>query len=237
MAEDLPAAASIRIAVDGGSVSALLEAPPGARACCVLAHGAGAGMRHPFMEAAAAGLAQRSIATLRYQFPYMERGSKRPDSPEAAQAAVRAAVAEAARRLPKLPLFAGGKSFGGRMTSRTQAAGALPGVHGLIFLGFPLHAPGKPAEERGRHLADVNVPMLFLQGTRDEFASIDLLGPLAVGVGGTLRLFDGADHSFHVPARSGRKDAAVMEELLDVIAGWIEATLRTATASAPRPGS
>jgi len=221
----------------GPSVSGLLDAPQGARACYVVGHGAGAGMAHPFMAAVADGLAQRGIATLRYQFPYMERGGKRPDTPKVAQAVVRAAVAEAARRLPQLPLFAGGKSFGGRMTSQAQAAAPLPRVLGLAFLGLPLHAPGKPTAERARHLAEVGVPMLFLQGTRDEFASLELLRPLVARIGATLRLFDDADHSFHVPARTGRKDAAVMAELLDVLAGWIEATRARPTASRPRPGS
>jgi hypothetical protein len=216
----------VTIAIPGAeTVSGLLDVPAHARACYVLAHGAGAGMEHAFMAAAAQGLAQRGVATLRYQFPYMERGGKRPDTPKVAQAAVRAAVAEAARRLPKLPLFAGGKSFGGRMTSQAQAAEPLPGVLGLAFLGFPLHAPGKPTAERGRHLDGVRVPMLFLQGTRDDFASLELLRPLAGQLGATLRLFDDADHSFHVPARTGRKDAAVMAEMLDVLAGWIATVL------------
>ena len=218
-------------------ISGLLDAPVGARACCVLAHGAGAGMRHPFMAAVAEGLAQRGIATLRYQFPYMERGSKRPDTPKVAQAAVRAAVEEAARRLPRLPLFAGGKSFGGRMTSQAQAAAPLPGVLGLAFLGFPLHAPGKPTVDRARHLGEVRVPMLFLQGTRDDFASLELLQPLVAQLGASLRLFEDADHSFHVPKRSGRKDAAVMAEMLDVLAGWMATVGGGFTASAPRPGS
>lgn len=189
-------------------------------------------MRHPFLQAVAAGLAQRGVATLRYQFPYMERGSKRPDPPKVAHAAVRAAVHEAARRVPRCPLFAGGKSFGGRMTSQAQAAAPLAGVRGLVFLGFPLHAPGKASAERGAHLADVGVPMLFLQGTRDDFAQLDLLQPLVTQVGATLRLFDDADHSFHVPRRSGRTDAAVLAELLDVTAGWMEATGRTAGVAA-----
>ena len=158
---------------DGASVSGLLQAPPQARACYVLAHGAGAGMTHPFMAAVADGLAERGIATLRYQFLYMERGSKRPDPPKLAHAAVRAAVAEAAQRLPKLPLIAGGKSFGGRMTSQAQAAAPLPGVRGLAFLGFPLHPAKQPSRERGKHLSDVKIPMLFLQGTRDALASRD----------------------------------------------------------------
>ncbi len=217
----------IRIAFDGGPVSALLRTPQNARACYVVAHGAGAGMRHPFMAAVADGLAGRGIATLRYQFPYMERGSKRPDSPRVAQAAVRAAVAEAASRLPKLPLIAGGKSFGGRMTSQAQAEAPLPGVRGLAFLGFPLHPPGQPGDERAAHLAKVRIPMLFLQGTRDEFASLKYLKPLIkrLGTRATLKLFDDANHSFHVPAKSGRTDAEVMNALLDALAAWTDRTI------------
>src|SRR5437773_4566642 len=162
---------------DAQRVSGLLQAPSDARACYVLAHGAGAGMAHPFMTAIANGLAERGIATLRYQFPYMEQGSKRPDSPKLAHATVRAAVIEASRLVPDLALFAGGKSFGGRMTSQAQAESPLPGVRGLLFLGFPLHPPGRPSDERGRHLFDVQVPMLFLQGTRDDLASLLLLRP------------------------------------------------------------
>ncbi|HUR40037.1 MAG TPA: alpha/beta family hydrolase [Verrucomicrobiae bacterium] len=209
----------------GATVSGLLALPARARALYVLAHGAGAGMAHPFMAAVAEGLALRRIATLRWQFPYMERGSKRVDSAKDAQAAVRAAVDEATRLAPRLPLFAGGKSFGGRMTSQAQAATPLPGVRGLVFLGFPLHPPGKPGDERGAHLAQVSVPMLFLQGARDKLASLDLLQPMVVQLGATLRLFEHADHSFHVPARSGKKDAAVMAEALDVMSGWIETLL------------
>src|SRR5213596_2448443 len=163
---------------DAHRVSGLLQAPPEAHACYVMAHGAGAGMAHPFMAAIANGLAERGIATLRYQFPYMEQGSKRPDAPKLAHAAVRAAVLEASRLVPELALFAGGKSFGGRMTSQAQAASPLPGVCGLAFLGFPLHPPGQPSEERGKHLFEVQIPMLFLQGTRDDFAQLQLLEPL-----------------------------------------------------------
>jgi predicted alpha/beta-hydrolase family hydrolase len=204
-------------------VSGLLQLPPQARACYVLAHGAGAGMTHPFMAAVANGLAERGIATLRYQFPYMEKGSKRPDSPKVAQATVRAAVLEAARVAPNIPFFAGGKSFGGRMTSRAQAESPLPAVRGLVFLGFPLHVPGQPSDERAKHLFDVQIPMLFLQGTRDEFAKLDLLEPLCEKLGPrtTLKLFQDADHSFHVLARTGRKDAEVKAELLDKLAEWI----------------
>jgi len=208
---------------DAQRVSGLLVVPPGARACYVLAHGAGAGMAHPFMAQVSAGLAERSIATLRYQFPYMERRAKRPDPPALAHKAVRAAVAEAARRLPGFALVAGGKSFGGRMTSQAQAAAPLPGVRGLAFLGFPLHSAGKPSEERARHLFDVRVPMLFLQGSRDALADLSLLRPLVERLGGhaSLRVFENADHSFHVPARSGRRDADVRREMLDALAAWI----------------
>ena len=204
-------------------VSGLLIVPPGARACYVLAHGAGAGMAHPFMAQVSAGLAERGIASLRYQFPYMERRAKRPDAPALAQAAVRAAVTEAARRLPGFALVAGGKSFGGRMTSQAQAASPLPGVRGLAFLGFPLHPAGKPSDERARHLADVRVPMLFLQGSRDALADLALLRPVIERLGdrASLRVFEDADHSFHVPARSGRRDADVLRDLLDALAAWI----------------
>jgi predicted alpha/beta-hydrolase family hydrolase len=210
---------------DGTQISALLQAPHAARSCLVFAHGAGAGMQHAFMAAFAGDLADRGIATLRYQFPYMERGSKRTDPPAVAHAAVRAAVAEAARLAPGIALVAGGKSFGGRMTSQAQAATALAGVRGLVFIGFPLHPAGKPADARGAHLRDVAVPMLFLQGTRDALADLALLRPLVAHLGtrATLRLFDDADHAFHVPARTGRKDAEVRAEVADAVATWIDA--------------
>src|SRR5947208_10647552 len=209
---------------DAQRVSGLLQAPPEARVCYVLAHGAGAGMAHPFMAAVANGLAERSIATLRYQFPYMEQGSRRPDAPKLAHATVRAAVVEASRLVPELVLFAGGKSFGGRMTSQAQAAAPLPGVRGLVFFGFPLHPAKKPADERAQHLRQVDVPMLFLQGTRDELADLTLLRPFVERLGerAALTEFDQADHSFHVPASSGRRDADVRAEMLDVTAAWIE---------------
>jgi uncharacterized protein len=204
-------------------VSGLLSAPPGARACYVLAHGAGAGMAHPFMAQVSAGLAERGVASLRYQFPYMERRAKRPDPPALAHATVRAAVAEAARRLPDFALVAGGKSFGGRMTSQAQSLAPLPRVRGLAFLGFPLHPAGKPSDERARHLFDVRVPMLFVQGSRDALADLALLRPVVDKLGdrASLRVFEDADHSFHVPARSGRRDADVRRELLDALAAWI----------------
>jgi predicted alpha/beta-hydrolase family hydrolase len=208
---------------DSNAVSALLLRPTQARAVYVFAHGAGAGMTHSSMEAIAVGLAERNIATLRYQFLYMEKGSKRPDPPAIAHATVRSAVTEAARRCGELPLFAGGKSFGGRMTSQAQAKAPLTGVRGLVFLGFPLHAAGKPSRERASHLAEVKIPMLFLQGTRDALAELVLLEPVVkeLGARATLHLVKEADHSFHVLKRSGRNDADVMAELLDTFAGWI----------------
>jgi uncharacterized protein len=205
------------------SVSALLTRPSQARACFVFAHGAGAGMTHPFMETVATGLGERGVATLRYQFPYMEKGGRRPDSPAIAHAAVRAAVAEAGRCCAGLILIAGGKSFGGRMTSQAQALEPLAGVHGLAFLGFPLHPAGKPSSDRASHLADVHIPMLFAQGTRDNLAEMKLLEPVVKGLGGSASLYPvaEADHSFHVPARSGRDDREVMSDILDTLAGWI----------------
>jgi predicted alpha/beta-hydrolase family hydrolase len=217
-----PKAVTITLA-DAQRVSGLLQVPRDPRACYVLAHSAGAGMTHPFMAAIAEGLAERGIATLRFQFLYMEQGSKRPDSPKLAHAAVRAAVLEAAKRLPGIALFAGGKSFGGRMTSQAQAASSLADVRGLVFLGFPLHPAGKPSNERAKHLFDVKIPMLFLQGTRDALADLPLLKPLVRKLGrrAALRLFPDADHSFHVPVRSGCKDAEVRAELLDAMTDWM----------------
>jgi predicted alpha/beta-hydrolase family hydrolase len=207
---------------DAHRVSALSQRPRDARACYVMAHGAGAGMTHRFMQSMSDAFADRGIATLRYQFPYMEQGSRRPDAPKLAQATVRAAVAEASRRMPELDLFAGGKSFGGRMTSQAQAASPLPVVRGLIFLGFPLHPAGKPSDERAAHLLEVHIPMLFLQGTRDELADLSLLKAVTARLGSpaTLKLFDEADHSFHVPARTGRKDTEVMAAVADALAEW-----------------
>ena len=218
----------VTIAVDAGrQVSGLLLAPEGARACYVLAPGAGAGMRHPFMANVANELAARGVATLRYQFPYMEQGSRRPDPPALAHATVRAAVAEAKRRLLACPLVAGGKSFGGRMTSQAQAAQPLPNVRGLVFLGFPLHPPGKPSVDRAAHLADVRIPMLFVQGTRDDLADLALIQALTerLGANAALHLFTEADHSFHVPVRSGRTDATVLSEIAGVTTAWIDTTI------------
>jgi uncharacterized protein len=215
------------------SVSALLIRPKQARACFVFAHGAGAGITHPFMETVATGLCERDVATLRYQFPYMERASRRPDPPAVAHAAVRAAVAEAGRCCPGLLLIAGGKSFGGRMTSQAQALEPLAGVDGLAFLGFPLHPAGKPSTDRAKHLAEVSIPMLFMQGTRDNLAEVKLLEPVVASLGpsASLRLVAEADHSFHAPARSGRNDSEVMHEILGTFAGWIEAIEAKGTAS------
>ena len=209
-------------------VSGLLRTPPNARACYVLAHGAGAGMDHPFMTAVAAELAKRHIATLRYQFPYMERQSRRPDPPQMAQATVRTATAAALKWLPKLPLIAGGKSFGGRMTSQAQAKAPLENVRGLAFLGFPLHPTGRPSHDRAEHLFDVKIPMLFLQGTRDTLASLDELQPVCKKLGklATLKLLAGADHSFHVPARTGRDDTQVLSETLDAFSDWLDDVIR-----------
>ena len=213
---------ALKIEVGSGQVSGLLVTPEAPRAAYVFAHGAGAGMTHAFMEAVAQELGERGIATLRYQFPYMEQGGKRPDPPKVAHAAVRAAVAKAKQLLPGTPLVAGGKSFGGRMTSQAEALGPL-GVRGLAFFGFPLHAAGAPSSDRAAHLFDVRVPMLFLQGTRDALAELSLLKPLAKKLGkvATLHLVDDADHSFHVPAKSGRKDAQVRAEILDAFAAWV----------------
>jgi predicted alpha/beta-hydrolase family hydrolase len=181
-------------------------------------------MGHRFLAAVASELASRGIASLRYQFPYMERRSRRPDPPAVCHATVRAAVAEAAALAPRLPLFAGGKSFGGRMTSQAQALEPLAGVRGLAFLGFPLHPPGQPSDARGQHLHDVRIPLLFLQGTRDDFARPEFIEPLVARLGdrAVLKVFADADHSFHVPARSGRTDADVRVELIMTLAEWIE---------------
>jgi predicted alpha/beta-hydrolase family hydrolase len=219
---------SVSFAVEGGAqVSALLHLPPAARACYVLAHGAGAGMHHPFMSAAATELGVLGIATLRYQFPYMERGSRRPDAPALCHATVRAAVAEAARLAPALPLVAGGRSFGGRMTSQAQAFEPLPGVRGLAFLGFPLHPAGRPGDSRADHLSRVQVPMSFLQGTRDALAERALVEALVtrLGLRASIVWAPDADHSFHVAARTGRADADVRSELLQALSRWVDTLL------------
>ncbi len=220
----MTASVEVRIAVDerAGDVSGLLLRPDGARLLYVLAHGAGAGMRHPFLEVVAQRLAERSIATLRYQFPYMEQRARRPDPPAVAAATVRAVVIDAARVAPGLALVAGGKSFGGRMTSTAQAEEPLPGVRGLVFLGFPLHPPGRPGDSRAEHLARVQIPMLFLQGDRDQFADLTLLKPVLEGLGerATLHLVEGGDHSFHVLKRSGRTDLEVIADLVETIVAW-----------------
>lgn len=206
-----------------GSVSGLLDLPPDPKACYVFAHGAGAGMHHSFMSDIAAGLVARNVAVLRYQFPYMEQGSRRPDTPKVAHHAVRSAVAFAARRVPGVPLFAGGKSYGGRMTSQAHSAEPLPGVVGLLFIGFPLHPAGKPSVERAAHLDAIEIPMLFLQGTRDTLAELGLVREVMekLGTRATLHVVEGGDHSFHVLARSGRTDAEVRTELVDTAVAWM----------------
>lgn len=208
----------------GATTSGLLQAPTKAEAAYVFAHGAGAAMDHGFMTAIAQGLAERGIATLRFNFPFMEQGSKRTDPPAVAQAAIRAAVAEAVRQWPGLPLFAGGKSYGGRMTTQAQAAEALPGVRGIVLVGFPLHPAGKPSTDRAAHLAGVKLPMLFLQGTRDALAEMDLMRETTASLGtrASLHVVEGADHAFHVLVRSGRNDGQVREELLDTMSAWMK---------------
>ncbi|SFI85775.1 alpha/beta hydrolase family protein [Bradyrhizobium sp. cf659] len=207
-----------------GTVSAILTQPDNARACYVLAHGAGADMRHAFMEKVAAGLADRGIATLRFNFLYMEKKLGRPDQPAVAHAAIRAAVAEATRLCPGLKLVAGGKSFGGRMTSQAQSRAALPDVKGLAFLGFPLHPDKKPSSERAEHLAGIAIPMLFLQGTRDGLADLGHLRPViaALGSKATLHEVEGGDHSFAVLKKSGRTNDEALTEVLDTLAAWID---------------
>jgi predicted alpha/beta-hydrolase family hydrolase len=211
------------IPVGSESISGLLLRPPSAKALYLFAHGAGAGMTHPAMESNAQGLAARGIATLRYQFLYMEKGLRRPDPPRLAHAAVRSAAAKAVELAPDLPLFAGGRSFGGRMTSQAQAEQPLPGARGLAFLGFPLHPAGKPGVERAEHLSRVQVPMLFVSGERDALAELGLLKPIVAGLGesATLHLVRHADHSFTVPARSGRTSADAEAEALDALAEWM----------------
>jgi predicted alpha/beta-hydrolase family hydrolase len=221
------ATTEMKFAVTGGvAVSGLLVAPPGAKSLIVFGHGAGAGMRHAFMERMATRLAVRSIATLRYQFPYMEAGKSRPDTRELLLATVRAAVGEVARL--ELPTFAGGKSMGGRMTSLAASEAALPHVRGLVFFGFPLHPAGNPSTSRAEHLSAVSVPMLFLPGTRDDLADLELLRPICDELGrrATLHVVDSADHSFHVLKRSGRTDDEVLDELADTVVAWTDALIR-----------
>jgi len=213
---------AVSIPVGEHQVSGLLVRPSSARALYLFAHGAGTNMIHPSMESNAHGLAERDIATLRYNFLYTEKGGRRPDPPKLAHVAVRAAAAKALELAPDIPIFAGGRSFGGRMTSQAQAEGPLPGVRGLAFIGFPLHPAGKPAIERADHLAGVRVPMLFVSGSRDALAEVDLLRPVVGGLGrlATLHLVDQADHSLKVAAKSGRTGIEAEAEALDAIADW-----------------
>ncbi len=218
-------AATLEVDVtDSIRVSAEIVAPRASRACYVFAHGAGAGMNHAFMTTVAQALADLGIASVRFQFPYMERGSRRTDPPPLCHTTIRAAVAAAASRFPGTPLIAGGRSFGGRMTSQAQALQALPGVRGLVFLGFPLHPAGRPDTTRAAHLNDVAVPMLFVQGTRDELATRSLLEPMVEQLGprATLHWLNEADHSFRVPARSGRKQPEVIAEALHAVSQWLD---------------
>ncbi|HWN69956.1 MAG TPA: alpha/beta family hydrolase [Haliangium sp.] len=214
----------LRLSVEGGTLDARLHEPPSARALYVMAHGAGAGMDHPFLDSMSARLAARGVATLRFQFPYMQAGSKRPDPPRVLLAAVRAALDAAGAAMPGVPLVAGGKSMGGRMTSQLMAADAHPAVRGLVFLGFPLHPAGKLGRARGDHLASVQAPMLFLQGTRDTLADLDLVRAVLAGLGerATLHVVEGGDHSFDVLKRSGRDREQVHDELADTIAAWLD---------------
>lgn len=216
---------SFEVSEEIGSVSAILRRDDDARCLLVLAHGAGAGMRHVFMEALVARLAEYGVATLRYQFPYMEAGGRRPDAKPKLHATVRAAVHAGRRLAPDLPVFAGGKSMGGRMTSEAASSAPIEGLRGIVFVGFPLHPAGKPGTQRGDHLDGVSEPTLFLQGTRDRLADLELLRPVldrVAGAGGqpTLRVVEGADHGFHVLKRSGRTDEEVMDELARTVGEW-----------------
>jgi predicted alpha/beta-hydrolase family hydrolase len=219
-----------------GRVSALLQKPVRPKACLILAHGAGAGMQHPYLAALADAMADLGIASLRYQFPYMENHSKRPDAPAICQATVRAAAVLAHELMPSLALFAAGKSFGGRMTSQAQAASPLAHVLGIAFFGYPLHPPKQPADSRAEHLMRIKIPLLFLQGTRDAFAERSWLEPVVAKVGpsATLTWVEDADHSFHVPARSGRTDDQVRAEMLDALVRWMELVIRGGSAKAAR---
>jgi predicted alpha/beta-hydrolase family hydrolase len=222
----------VRIETPAGGVAGLLERPPDATLLFVLAHGAGAGMRHPFLDGLARALADRGVATLRYQFPYMERGGRRPDPPAVAQATVRAAVAAAREAAPGLTTIAGGKSFGGRMTSEAMARGRLEGVRGIAFVGFPLHAAGRPGDGRAAHLDGIAVPLLFVQGTRDALADLDLIERLCTRLRprATLHVVPEADHSFKVPKRAGRSPGEVLEEIATAVAAWGAATALSAQA-------
>jgi uncharacterized protein len=224
----------LQISSPHGEVQALLVRPEAAGWLYVLAHGAGAGMRHPFMSDVARRLAERGVGTLRYEYPYMTAGSKRPDRAPKNEAVTRAVCAHASREYPELRLVAGGKSMGGRMTSQAQAAEPMPRVEGLVFLGFPLHRPGAPSAERAAHLADVRLPMLFLQGTRDSLADLDLMRGVCaeLGTGAALHVVDGADHSFHVPRRSGRTDDTVLDDMAGVVVDWLGGLDRRASSSA-----
>lgn len=214
----------IKVSQSIGSVNAMFYSPANARQVLVFAHGAGAGMKNKFMEQVSLCLAEHGIATLRFNFPYMEKGKKVPDPKPVSTAAIKAAAEKAAKLCPKLPLFAGGKSFGGRMTSTAASEGLIPDVKGIIFFGFPLHAPGKPSNERAEHLYKVDIPMLFLQGSRDSLASMEFLKPVIKKLGNKAEMFiiEGADHSFHCPKEYGIKDSEVIEMICREVKRWIE---------------
>ncbi len=218
--------------VGAGPVSALFQKPKQAELLYVLGHGAGAGMRHPFLQSMADALGAAGVATFRYQFPYMEEGRRSPDPPHVAEATVRSAVTAAARAAPELPLIAGGKSFGGRMSSSAAAKSSLPGVRGLAFVGFPLHPPNRPGDARAAHLEDVPLPLLFLQGTRDDLAELGLIRGVCqrLGTRATLHLVTDADHSFSLPKRAGRSASDVMRELAETLAGWAKSVVRVGSA-------
>ena len=214
----------VPVSKSAGEVGALLLRPRKPSWLLVLAHGAGAGMDHPFMEGLASALADNGVATFRYQFPYLQQQRKRPDPPALLTATVRAAVTAAAEAAPGLPLFAGGKSFGGRMTSLTVSEDPelAARIRGLVFVGFPLHPAGRPGTKRAEHLTRVQAPMLFLQGTRDTLADLTLLHPLCERMGPltTLHVVEGADHSFHMLKRAGKTDGQVLSDLARTVAFW-----------------
>jgi predicted alpha/beta-hydrolase family hydrolase len=211
-----------------GKVSAIFYSPDKPGSVLVFAHGAGAGMKNKFMEQVSLSLAEKGIATLRFNFPYMEKGKKIPDSKSVCSETIIVAVDKAARLCPKTPVFAGGKSFGGRMTSTAASEGLLPNIKGIIFFGFPLHAPGKPSNDRAEHLYKVTVPMLFLQGSRDALASLDLLKPVCKKIGKNAELFviEGADHSFHVPKESKMNDNDIIEMISEEVKKWTDANMK-----------
>jgi len=220
-------ATELKFDVPGTEVpcTALLDHGPGASALLVIAHGAGAGMRHQFMEGIVERLVERCIATFRFQFPYWEQGRRRPDPQPLLLEAVRSAIATAHAQVPELPLFAGGKSMGGRMTTLAASEEPLEHVRGIVLFGFPLHRPGPPTIERAKHLSHVGPPLLFLQGTRDTLADLDSMREVVGSLGkqATMHVVEGADHSFHVLKRSGRSDDEVLDDMAAQVEAWVAA--------------